>query len=227
VSEENNSSQSAFPSKLGFGVGIVLLLVGISVFLIRFVHAGPYGMPAGGNLRAAVLCLVLASLLLRPERVLTSFTSALRWVALIAAPICLFFGLYATLAEVEEVIVVRATDSNGSAVNLRLWVVDLEDGAWVMMPHDKAAEHSLDGARLEMLRQGQTSCVSPQLSQDREKALAVLAVRNEKYAVQRLAMAVGIFGRELSDSVAVLRLAPCEGEELSARPAAHSALPFG
>ena len=36
-----------------------MLLVGLSVFLIRVQHAGPYALPEGGNLLAGTLALLL------------------------------------------------------------------------------------------------------------------------------------------------------------------------
>jgi hypothetical protein len=42
-------------------LGGLLLLVGVSVFLIRLQHAGPYAMPGGGNLIAGALALVYLS----------------------------------------------------------------------------------------------------------------------------------------------------------------------
>ena len=36
-----------------------------------------------------------------------------------------------TLAELEEVVVLKATHASGAKADLRLWIVDRDDGAWV------------------------------------------------------------------------------------------------
>jgi hypothetical protein len=69
----------------------------------------------------------------------------------------------ATMAELEEVVSLYATDSAGAPAELRLGIVDREHGEWVGMPRTKAVEHSLDGARLRLLRNGETRCVVPVL----------------------------------------------------------------
>ena len=128
---------------------------------------------------------------------------------LVASPIVLFFALYATLAELEEVIVLRATDSSGAPSNLRLWIVDDQGVAWVSMPHSKAQEHSLDGARVEMLRDGQTSCVVATLSHDPADNERTFRLRDEKYAVQRLGGLIGMFGDGPGPQTVTLSLDPC------------------
>ena len=95
--------------------GWLMLAAGASVFAIRLQHAGPYEMPEQGNLRAGVLALVIGGLLLAPWL----RTRLARGVLLALAPVVLFFALYATLAELEEVVVLRATDSSGAPSNLR------------------------------------------------------------------------------------------------------------
>ncbi len=62
-------------------------------------------------------------------------------LVLLASPVVLFFVLYATLAEVEEVVVLKATDSSGEAADLRLWIVDREGFGWIVTPIEKAREH--------------------------------------------------------------------------------------
>jgi hypothetical protein len=187
--------------------GCALLAVGIAVFAVRLLHDGAYAMPRGANLFGGLGALVLGGVLVWP--------AAPRWLgrlALAASPVVLFFGLYATLAEVEEVVSLYATDSAGRAADLRLWIVDREDGEWVGMPRWKAVEHSLDGARVQLLRNGKTRCVVPVLHEDRATVRAIHALKLEKYAVARGAAAIGLYPREAGESGVSLRLDPCPGE---------------
>ncbi len=193
-----------FPAKLGGAMGGLLLLVGSSVFLVRFQHAGPYGFPGGGNLLAAALALGLGALLLRP-----SIAVLLSWAALLASPVVLFFALYATLAELEEVIVLKATDLAGQPADLRLWVVDHAGAAWVTMPRTKADAHRLGESELELLRRGELTCVTATRHEDRATANQIHELRQEKYAIQRLATSIGLFGSEAAEQTIALRLDPC------------------
>jgi hypothetical protein len=186
-------------------VGWLMLAVGMSVFAIRLQHAGPYEMPEQGNLRAGVLALVIGGLLLGPWL----RTRLARGVLLALAPLVLFFALYATLAELEEVVVLRATDSSGAPSNLRLWIVDYDGVPWVSMNRSKAEEHGLDGSRVEMLRAGETLCVAPVLSKDPADNDRTFALRDEKYSIQRLGRAIGLFGDGPSAETVTLRLDPC------------------
>ncbi|HKJ24346.1 MAG TPA: hypothetical protein VKB65_05945 [Myxococcota bacterium] len=188
-------------------VGWLMLAAGVSVFAIRLHHAGPYEMPERGNLRAGVLALVIGVALLLPG--LRAAGRAVTLALLVASPIVLFFALYATLAELEEVVVLRATDSHGAPSNLRLWIVDAEGRAWVSMSREKAAEHSLDGARVELLRAGETSCVVPVLSHDPAENERTFRLRDEKYAIQRLGRVIGMFGAGPGPTTVTLRLDPC------------------
>jgi hypothetical protein len=77
------------------------------------------------------------------------------------------------------------------------------------MPIDKAREHSLDGARLELLREGELRCVETTVESDRETVTAVRDARYERYAIQRLATMVGVFTREPGPEAIVVRVAPC------------------
>jgi len=136
---------------------------------------------------------------------------AVRWLALAASPVVLFLGLYGTMAELEEVVSLYATDSEGQAAELRLWIVDREDGAWVGMPRTKAVEHSLDGAEIEMLRDGVTLCVVPVLIEDRATVKAIHAQKVEKYKVAQVSAAVGLYPREATEKSVALRLESCQG----------------
>ncbi|MDE0911117.1 MAG: hypothetical protein ACKVK6_13345 [bacterium] len=197
-------TESNAQSKLKTVVGLGLLAVGIAVFAVRFTHEGAYAVPRGGNLFGGLGALVLGGLLVWPAA-----PHGLGLVALVTSPVVLFFGLYATMSELEEVVSLYATDSAGRSAELRLWIVDREDGEWVGMQGSKAVEHSLDGARLDLLRSGDTRCVVPVLHQDRPTVKAIHAQKVEKYAVARASAAIGLYPREASDTTVSLRLDPC------------------
>jgi hypothetical protein len=192
-------------------VGLLMLAAGSAVFAIRLRHAGPYAFPEQGNLRAGVLALAIGLALAAPAIANAAAGAGVlaRRLLLAAAPVVLFFALYATLAEVEEVVVLRATDARGAPANLRLWIADHEGAAWVSMPRSKAERHSLDGARLELLRAGRTSCVMATLSTDPADNERTFRLRDEKYAIQRLGRRIGLFGDGPSAETVTLRLDPC------------------
>jgi len=194
------SSNSRIQTAIGYG----LIAVGIAVFAVRFLHEGAYAMPRGANLFGGLGALLLGGALVWPGS-----PRWLGWLSLAASPVVLFFGLYATMAELEEVVSLYATDSAGNPAELRLWIVDRADGEWVGMPRTKAIEHSLDGARVELLRRGETRCVVPVLHEDRATVRAIHALKVEKYAVARGAAAVGIYPREARETAVSLRLDPC------------------
>ena len=181
---------SSSSSKLKPVVGWGLLALGIAVFAVRFLHEGAYAVPRGGNLFGGLGALLVGGVL-----VWSAAPRGLGWLALAASPVVLFFGLYAVMSELEEVVSLYATDSAGQPAELRLWIVDREDGEWVGMSRSKAVEHSLDGARLELLRSGETRCVVPVLHEDRATVKAIHAQKVEKYAVARGAAAIGLYPR--------------------------------
>lgn len=189
--------------------GGVMLAVGVSVFLVRLGHAGPYAWPQGGSLAGGLFALALGGWLAFRGPGAGAFEKIGTRLALLASPVVLFFALYATLAEVEEVVVLKATNSSGEAAELRLWIVDLDGFSWIVMPIEKAGEHGLDGARLELFREGELRCVETTVVSDRETVTAVRDARYERYAIQRLATAVGIFTREPWPDAIVVRVAPC------------------
>ncbi len=197
------SSNSKIQTAIGYG----LLVLGIAVFAVRFLHEGAYAMPRGANLFGGLGALLLGGVLVWPAT-----PRWLGWLSLAVSPAVLFFGLYATMAELEEVVSLYATDSAGKPAELRLWIVDREDGEWVGMPRSKAVEHSLDGARVELLRSGKTRCVLPVLHEDRATVRAIHALKVEKYAVARGAAAIGIYPREARETAVSLRLDPCPDE---------------
>ncbi|HPG25847.1 MAG: hypothetical protein H6748_21375 [Spirochaetaceae bacterium] len=201
TSASSPSTRSTFQRVLG----IALLALGLAVFLVRLQHDGAYAMPGGGNLVGGLGALVLGGLL-----VLVAKPRALVVAAMVVSPVVVYLALYATMAEMEEVISLYATESRGRPAELRLWIIDREDGAWVGMPRAKALEHALDGARVEMLRGGERSCVRPALfDEDRETVRAIHVRKVGKYAVARLAGAIGLYPLEAGEGSVALRLDPC------------------
>ncbi len=199
----------AFPSRLRSPVGWLALLVGVSVFAIRLQHPGPYVLPRHGNLLSGVLALSLGVALIRPWLGGDRLAVLLTRTVLAATPLVVFFALYATLAELEEVVVLRVTDTEGSPQDLRLWVVDYQGTPWVTMPRWKADGHGLTDARVELVRDGEAGCVIARRHEDPSAVDSVFQLRHEKYRVQRLATALGIFGRSAGRDVVALRLEPC------------------
>lgn len=193
------------PSTLRTVVGCTLLATGVAVFAVRLVHAGPYAMPSGTNLLAG-----LGSLLLGGALLWRGTPRLLGGILLAVAPVALFFGLYSTFAELEEVVSLYAVDAAGNETDLRLWIVDRDDGAWVGMPRAKAERYALDGARLRLLRDGKIQCVVPKLYVDPDTVRTIHAMKVAKYAVAQGAAAVGIYPREArATGGAALRLDPC------------------
>jgi hypothetical protein len=184
----------------------VLIVLGLAVFAVRLLHEGAYAIPRGANLFGGLGALLLGGVL-----IWLATPRWLGWLGLAASPVVLFLGLYATMAELEEVISLYATDSAGNPAELRLWIVDRDDGEWVGMPRWKAIEHSLDGARVDILRKGEKRCVVPVLHEGRATVRAIHALKVEKYAVARGAAAIGLYPTEARDSAVSLRLDPCPG----------------
>lgn len=197
-------TRTSAPSRLRTVVGYMLLVVGVAVFAVRLVHAGPYAMPGGANLFGGLGSLLLGALLVWPGT-----PRVLGRIALVVVPVVLFFGLYATFAELEETVSLYATDAAGNEVDLRLWIVDRDDGEWVGMGRAKAEANALDGARARLLRSGEIRCVVPKLYVDLDTVRAIHAMKLEKYAVARGAAAIGLYPREGRETGAALRLDPC------------------
>lgn len=185
-------------STAGIVVGVVTLVVGLAAFLVPLHHGGPYSIP-GRGLVGGLLCFAVSALLIA-----RGTPRIARVVALIATPIVLLIALYGTLAEVEEVVVLSTPTAD-----LRLWIVDHEGTEWVSMSRAKAEQNALDGARVELLRAGATRCVVPHLVDDPVAARRTFDLREQKYAVQRLAQVVGIFGDGPAPDSVTLRLDPC------------------
>jgi hypothetical protein len=180
-------------------VGVLTLLVGAAAFLVPLQHAGPYGIPGRGLVGGLVCFAVSAVLLVRGTPVIA------RVVAYAASPLVLFFALYGALAELEEVVVLYTEHAD-----LRLWIVDHEGVEWVSMPRSKADENAIDGKKLELLRAGETRCVIPRIVEDTAANQRTFDLRQEKYAVQRLAGVLGMFGDGPGPHTITLRLDPCE-----------------
>lgn len=187
-------------------LGGLLILLGLSVFAIRLIHAGPYAMPHGGALYGGFGLMVLGALLIWDR-----FRS-LSWIALVISPLAMFPSIYSLMGESEEVISLYAMDADNQPVDLRLWIVDREDGAWVGMSRDKAVEHNLDGAQLSMLRSGEQTCVVPVLHEDQPTVRTIHAMKVEKYKVAQIAGAAGLYPLEATETTVALRLAPCSNQ---------------
>ncbi len=180
-------------------VGVLTLGAGFAAFLVPLQHAGPYGIP-GRGLVGGLLCFAIAGVLFA-----SGTPTIARRFALVASPIVLFMALYGALAEVEEVVVLYAEDAQ-----LRLWIVDHGEGEWVSMNRSKAEQHGIDGTKLELLRAGVTRCVIPRIVEDQVANRRTFDLRQEKYAIQRLGGALGMFGDGPSKETITLRLDPCE-----------------
>lgn len=88
-------SGSRSSSKHRIVVGSGLLALGIAVFAVRLLHDGAYAVPRGGNLFGGLGALLLGGVLV--------WSAAPRWLGrlvLAASPVVLYFGLYATMAEI-------------------------------------------------------------------------------------------------------------------------------
>lgn len=201
-------SQSQTLSTVSRIVGGLLLLLSIAALGMRLRQAMPYAFPEGGPLLGVILLLAVGAWLVFASGVVKPLT----WLALAASPFVLFYGLYITLAELEEVIVLRVADDAGKKTDLRLWVVDHEGVPWVTMGGRKADAHNLRDKRAELLRQGEVRCVIAVRHDDRPTVNAIHQLRTEKYAVQRLATMIGMYGPVPDESTVALRLDPCPAE---------------
>lgn len=185
-------------------LGVLLIATGIAVFAVRLQHDGAYSMPHGGPLLAAIGLLVLGGILLLPTK-----PRALAWIVILISPVALFPSIYSIMGEWEEVVSLYAKDAEGKVVDLRLWIVDRDDGAWVGMSRDKATSFNLHESQLELLRVGKKSCVVPRLAEDFSTVQEIHTMKVEKYAVAQLAGSIGLYPLEASAGTAALRLDPC------------------
>ena len=193
--------QSSLASKI---YAVVLLLVGLGVFAIRFQHAGPYSVPTWGPMLGALGCLILGGVLLWSAK-----PKLLAWIALLLSPLALLPALFSIGGEAEEVISVFANNQEQQVADLRLWIVDREDGAWVGLGRGKALEHNLNGVQAEMLRGGQLSCVIPTLHDDRATVELIHGMKVDKYVVAQMSGALGLYPLEATNSMVAVRLDPC------------------
>lgn len=191
-------------SKIQIVAGILLLVIGLAVFLVRLKHGGDYAMPTGGPLLGGVGAIFLGCLLIWQSR-----PRVVGWIALLLTPIAIYPSLFSIGGEWEEVISLYAMDAENQPADLRLWIVDRDDGAWVGMSRGKALEHSLDGTRLDMLRGGEVKCVKPVLYEDRPTVRAIHSMKVEKYAVARAAATIGFYPLEATETMVVLRFGSC------------------
>ena len=185
-------------------IGLMLIAIGVAVFGIRLIHPGPYAMPGGGALAGGLGAIALGGLLLWLGRL-----RPWGWLLVIASPAAVFPALYSVMGESAEVISLYAPGADGTVTDLRLWIVDRQDGAWVGMSREKALAHRLDGQRLSMLRSGKLDCVVPVLHEDRATVGAIHRMKVAKYAVAQLAGAIGLYPLEATDSTVALRLDRC------------------
>jgi hypothetical protein len=181
------------------------------VFLARLHHPGPYAFPEQGNLWAALLAFGLGIWFSRPAISGSPIRRPLEIAIFALAPVVLFFALYATLAELEEVVALETVDSDSRPATLRLWVMDAEGAEWVNMSRAKARAHGLESRRVALLRDGEWSCREATLVADRAVVSRIDRVASEKYAVKRLAMRIGLFGEEAAPDLVSIRLTPCRG----------------
>jgi hypothetical protein len=180
-------------------VGVLMFVAGLAAFAVPLHHSGPYGIP-GRGLVGGLLCFAAATALF-----LRGTPNMMRGVVLAASPVVLFFALYGALAELEEVVVLYTEDAD-----LRLWVVDHDGVEWVSMPRAKASTHAIDGARLERLRGGEKRCVVPRIVDDPIANRRTFDLRQEKYAVQRFAGTIGMFGDSPNPDTITLRFDSCD-----------------
>ena len=191
--------------QLGFNIAAVIFItLGSAVFLIRLGHAGPYALPGGAALIGAPAAIVLGAYLLwlgKPR-----FTGL---IAIVLATSASFPAIYSIVGESEEVISLYAIAPDNKLTDLRLWIVDRDDGAWVGMGRDKATIHKLDGARLDMLRNGKIVCVIPAMAKDHATVAEIHRMKVAKYKAAQISASIGMYPREASENTAALRLDPC------------------
>lgn len=193
--------QTSLASKI---YAVVLLLVGLGVFAIRFQHAGPYSMPTWGPMLSALGCLILGGVLLWSAK-----PKLLAFIAVLVSSLALLPALFSIGGEAEEVISLFAKHQKQQVADLRLWIVDREDGAWVGLGRGKALEHNLNGLQVEMLRGGQLSCVIPTLHDDRATVELIHGMKVDKYVVAQMSGALGLYPLEAANSMVAVRLDPC------------------
>jgi len=197
--------------------GAILLAMAVGIFAARLHHAGPYAFPLGADLAYAGLTALAALLLLRPPRSTDQGAGTPRRRLLLAAsPFVFFLAAGAILHEVEEVVVVRTFDEAGGVHEARLWVVDHEGRPWVVTGQEtEHARRIRANPRVQLYRAGAASCRIAEPVRGRETIVAMLERRHQKYFVQRLAVAVGVWSGDLTgieETAVAIGFAPCPGE---------------
>jgi hypothetical protein len=175
--------------QLGYNIaGIIFIAIGLAVFVGAFaaIALGAYMFWPGKPRFTGLIGIVLAT-----------FAS--------------FPAIYSIVAESEEVISLYATDPENNLVDLRLWIVDRSDGAWVGMGRNKAITYKLDGARLDMLRGGKSICVIPALVEKRATVREIHRMKVDKYKAAQISASIGMYPSEASENTVALRLDPCRG----------------
>jgi hypothetical protein len=191
-------------------IGIALFGLGLAVFLIRLQHDGPYFVPEGGNLVGGLLALGCGALLFfdgLPSE--GAGGSVAQGALLLTSLLALYMAAFATLAEVEEVVVVRPGCGETRGGPLRLWVIDDDGAIWATMGRDKAVRNGISTAsRVTLLRGGREVCVVAAVVDDTRLVEHVSLLREEKYLAERIAVALGIFGEDRFESNVALRMGP-------------------
>jgi len=191
-------------------IGIALILIGLAVFLIRLQHPGPYDWPEGGNLLGGLLAIACGALIFF-DALPSEGTGALPLqVALLSTSlVALYLASFATAAEIEEVVVVHAGCGETRGGGLRLWIVDDEGAMWATMGREKAIRTGIATARrVTLLRNGEASCLPAAVIDDVRLVEHLSLLREEKYAAERVAVALGIFGEDRFESNVALRMQP-------------------
>lgn len=191
-------------------LALLLFLLGLAVFLVRLRHVGPYFLPEGGNLLGGIGALVCGGILFGESRIRARGVRIAASLLLgIASVLSGYLALYATLAELEEVVVVRARCQGDAGDSLRFWIVEDDGALWISMGAGKADRTGLSRTRaVSLLRDGQEQCMDATLVADDETLRRVLPLLEEKYTVARIAVSLGIFGDNRYSTNTLLRLVP-------------------
>ncbi|MCR9095214.1 MAG: hypothetical protein NXI30_13420 [bacterium] len=190
-------------------IGIALFLLGLTVFLIRLQHEGPYFLPEGGNLVGGLLALACGALIFFDVLPSEGGGGVAQGALLLTSLLALYLAAFATLAEVEEVVVVRPGCGETRGGALRLWVIDDDGAIWATMGRDKAKRNGISTARtVTLLRGGEEACVVAAVIDDERLVEHVSLLREDKYAAERIAVALGIFGDDRFESNVALRMGP-------------------
>ena len=191
----------------------ILLVFGPAVFLVRLHHEGSYPFPRGADLAFASASILAGFLLLGSAwRNRSGGVSLVTRLLIAAAPILLVGALAASLHEMEEVVVLRTRDAQGTVQEARLWVVDYAGSTWIVTgPSTEHVRRLTTNPRVELVRHGVTNCFVATRYEERETIEAVLHQRSEKYVVHRLALAAGFWrpGGDTEKIAVAIRLDPC------------------